>query len=120
MISTPSQAAIELLAHQLMSHQQWERAETLYALLLMLRPEDKRLRMALAYIMLERQHPLEALETLNPITKLAEPFVHFLRAKALHHLERHEESSAALRRYAAQTRRAALPQRHKSGESTGS
>ncbi|MES2771876.1 MAG: hypothetical protein V4623_07855 [Pseudomonadota bacterium] len=73
---------VHLLAYQYLRQMQWERAEALLSWLLSVSPGNDAVRPALAYVLLERQRPFEALEALAPLTVAHDPAVHFLRGRA--------------------------------------
>ncbi len=101
MYSPPSAACETLyaLAFQYLRHGKTRHAQTLLEWLLEAGQPDDRVRMALAFAMLENGHPAAALRTLEPLDPSPLAVVQFLRMKAFAAQERWEDAVIARRRY---------------------
>lgn len=102
--TTPDEHVLtRLLAYVYLQHGATGKAQTLYAALLALNPNDNRAAKGLAWAMLEADKPQAALSVLDAITGPGEPdaTVHLLRARSFARLDRLDDAQVAMRAFGA-------------------
>jgi len=111
-VRSDDQELTRLLAYVYLQNGVPAKAETLYAALLALDPDDRSAAKGLAWARLEADQPAAALKVLDAITGPGEPsaVVQLLRARAFARLDQADNAQVAMRAFLALREQALSPQ----------